>query len=348
MKIVFILPRPYTYVVGGYKVVYDYADYLAKDHNVTIYHVVNIPHSRSKRPSILKYIYFKLRGSIHFDWYKFYNPVQLKLCYDLHQIESCDCLIATAWGTAYIAHRLRAGKKFYLIQGYEIWGGEDSENVFNSYRLEGINNIAISTFLKETVENVGGNSCVVVPNGLDLKTFNVTHLNHERIPNSILMMYNRQFEKGAQDGIEALFFVREQIPDIKVTFFGVESSPQNLPSWIRYVCNPKREMLVELYNQHSIFVNASHTEGFGLTIAEAMACGCAVVVTDSGGCRDFAIHNETALLSPPQDPKQLACHIIMLLKDVAYKEKIARNGYNKIQEFKIENACSAFEECVLG
>lgn len=348
MKIVFILPRPYPHVVGGYKVVYDYANYLARNHDVTIYHVVNMPFSRSKRPSLLKYIYFKLSGSIHFDWYKFSNPVQMKLCHDLRQIEPCECLIATAWGTAYIAHRLRARKKFYLIQGYEIWGGEDCENVFNSYRLEGMTNIVISTFLKEKVETVGGNPCVVVHNGLDLKKFFIRHLNHERMPNSILMMYNRQFEKGAQDGIEALVLVREQIPDIKVTFFGVESFPQNLPSWIRYVCNPKREVLVELYNQNSIFVNASHTEGFGLSIAEAMACGCAVVATDSGGCRDFAIHNETALLSPPQDPKQLACHIIMFLRDSAYKEKIASNGYEKIQEFEIEKACSAFEKCILG
>ena len=113
------------------------------------------------------------------------------------------------------------------------------------------------------------------------------------------------------------------------------------------MCNPSPDELVELYNQHSIFINASHTEGFGLTIAEAMACGCAVATTDSGGCRDFAIHNQTALLSPVQDPEQLAENIMILLKSRAYREKLAKVAWKKIQNFSIENARRCFADCIL-
>ena len=347
MKIVFVLPRPYPYPVGGYKIVYDYADHLAENHEVTIYHVVNLPYSRSKKPSILKYIYFRLSGSIHFGWYTFRNPLRLKLCYDLPRIEACDCLIATAWSTAYVVQGVNAKKKFYLIQGYEIWGGEDAEKVFNSYHFDGITNITVSTFLKEKVEEYGGHRCIVAYNGIDLQKFHVTQPQNERTPKTVLMMYNRQFEKGAQDGITALSLVRAENPDIEVTFFGVEPAPQSIPSWIRYVCNPSPDELVELYNQHSIFINASHTEGFGLTIAEAMACGCAVATTDSGGCRDFAIHNQTALLSPVQDPEQLAENIMILLKSRTYREKLAKVAWKKIQNFSIENARRYFADCIL-
>ena len=230
MKIVFVLPRPYPYPVGGYKIVYDYADYLAENHEVTIYHVVNQPYSRSKKPSILKYIYFRLSGSIHFGWYTFRNPLRLKLCYDLPRIEACDCLIATAWSTAYVVQGVNAKKKFYLIQGYEIWGGEDAEKVFNSYHFDGITNITVSTFLKEKVAEVGGNPCLVAYNGIDLQKFHVTRPQNERTPKTILMMYNRQFEKGAQDGIIALSLVRAENPDIEVTFFGGEPAPQSITS----------------------------------------------------------------------------------------------------------------------
>lgn len=347
MRIAFILPRPYPFPVGGYKVVYDYADFLARNNDVVIYHVIDLPFYVSKKPPILRYIYFKLVGYIHFKWFQFQNSVRLKLCNRLSHIEPCDRLIATAWRTAYVAHRLQAKKKFYFIQGYETWSKEDTEKVHDSYCLDGVTNMVISTFLQEKVAEAGGNPCLVAYNGIDLQKFHIIQPQNKRTPNTVLMMYNRQFEKGAQDGIAALSLVREEYPDIEVTFFGVEPAPQSIPSWARYVCNPAPDELVELYNQHSIFINASHTEGFGLTIAEAMACGCAVATTDSGGCRDFAIHNQTALLSPVQDPEQLAENIVILLKSRVYREKLAKAGWRKIQNFSIENARRSFADCIL-
>ena len=62
----------------------------------------------------------------------------------------------------------------------------------------------------------------------------------------------------------------------------------------------------ELYNQSRVFVQPSFHEGFGYTAVEAMACGCALVTTDNGGSRDYAVADETALVVPPGDPAGLA------------------------------------------
>lgn len=54
----------------------------------------------------------------------------------------------------------------------------------------------------------------------------------------------------------------------------------------------------------SIFVTASWLEGFGLTAAESMKCGCCLVTTDSKGIRDFSFDCKTALEQIDEELKQ--------------------------------------------
>jgi len=49
------------------------------------------------------------------------------------------------------------------------------------------------------------------------------------------------------------------------------------PPWVRAVGEVDAERLVELYGASDAMVSPSSFEGFGLTFAEAMACGCPVV-----------------------------------------------------------------------
>ena len=65
--------------------------------------------------------------------------------------------------------------------------------------------------------------------------------------------------------------------------FGNVGTRPALPDWIEYHHDPKQEVIVELYNEASIWLQASVLEGFGLTALEAMACGAALVTTDCGG-----------------------------------------------------------------
>ena len=63
---------------------------------------------------------------------------------------------------------------------------------------------------------------------------------------------------------------------------------------------PEREMS-EFYARCDIFVFSSRGEGFGLPALEAMAVGCPVITTDSGGVRQFATDSENCLMTPPAD-----------------------------------------------
>ena len=72
---------------------------------------------------------------------------------------------------------------------------------------------------------------------------------------------------------------------------------------------------------------------------EAMACRCALVTADTGGCLDFSVNEKTALVSSSRDVEGLCENIIRLLDDKALLESISQNGYNKISEFDWHKSC---------
>ena len=75
------------------------------------------------------------------------------------------------------------------------------------------------------------------------------------------------------------------------------------------------EDLAELYCALDVFISASHTESFGLAIAEAMASGTAVVATETEGASELIETSETGLLVPIGNVDTLARSVLRLLKD---------------------------------
>lgn len=84
--------------------------------------------------------------------------------------------------------------------------------------------------------------------------------------------------------------------------------------------------MVPLLQQADIFLSTSLWEGFGLPALEAMACGCAVITSRNGGCREYADHGANCLTYPPDDPAMLARHIASLISDRRLRDHLAGNG----------------------
>jgi spore coat protein SA len=81
-------------------------------------------------------------------------------------------------------------------------------------------------------------------------------------------------------------------------------------------CGPAgREQVLERYRTADILINPSLSEMFGGTVAEAMACGVAVIATRVGGMKDTVRHGETGFLVEPARPDELANAIRRLLTD---------------------------------
>lgn len=72
-------------------------------------------------------------------------------------------------------------------------------------------------------------------------------------------------------------------------------------TWLGHV-----EDIVPLWRASHIAALPSHREGLPKSLLEAAACGRPLVATDAPGCREIAIHEQTGLLVPVEDPEALA------------------------------------------
>jgi glycosyltransferase involved in cell wall biosynthesis len=71
--------------------------------------------------------------------------------------------------------------------------------------------------------------------------------------------------------------------------------------------------LADAYRAADVYVHAAIEETFGLSVAEALACGTPVVMASAGGVLEIAQHERTALVVPPRNPVELADAIARLL-----------------------------------
>ncbi len=82
----------------------------------------------------------------------------------------------------------------------------------------------------------------------------------------------------------------------------------------------------------NICVLTSKAEGFSNSILEYMAAGRPVVATDVGGAREAIVHGETGYLVDSDDDKQMAEHVITLLRDLDRARQMGVRGRERIIE----------------
>jgi glycosyltransferase involved in cell wall biosynthesis len=321
--------------IGGFKVVYEYANRLVNDgYKVTIVYSSfthwNEQSLKRKIRWIVRYFYYLFNSM---KWFQLDKRVEEKLVLNLAEclIPNADIYIATGAETAeYLQNYKREGKKFYLIQGYENWDISD-ERLIATYHAP-LKKIVISKWLLEIMTKCN-ESAIYIPNGFDFKCFNKNIDFEDKDRFLVTMLYHTNAKKGSEDGLKALGIVKNKYPDLKVNLFGIWPRPSSLPDWCSYYRKPDKETLNRIYNEAAIFIGTSHSEGWGLTIGEAMICGAAVACTDINGYREMCNHEKTALLSPPKDYKALATNIIRLIEDDELRIKIAKAGYDNIRQF---------------
>lgn len=351
MRITFVLPFSGRVPVGGVKVVYEYANQLvALGHAVDVIHPAGLYFGLGKNDrwarNVIKFFGYGItKKYMPTAWFSLDPRVQLHWVPSLHAVfvPKADVIVATAWETAEWVARYPAdrGHKFYLIQGFEAWSAE-RERVIKTWKLP-FKKIVISRWLQKIADSLNEPS-YCIQNGLDFVKFGVDIPPKDRNPRQFLMLYHELEFKGVKDGIQALEQVRRDFPDIELTLFGVTVPKKGeLPDWVRFEQLPTVERLRALYNQAAIFIGPSWTEGWSLTSAEAMQCGCATVLTKNGGHEEFAIHEVTSLLSVPKDIGAMAQNIERLLVDNDCRIQLATAGVAEIARFTWPRAADLLE-----
>lgn len=353
MKISFVLPGVSRVPVGGFKMVFEYANRLSnRGHEITLIYNCSSGMKRNQNiPRLIKWFYYHLGTYCFPTWFKL-NPCIKKICrcgsLSHSDLPDSDMICATAIDTAYAILNLPVskGKKIYFIQDYENWNGWTDDQVRKSYCL-GMQNIVIAKWLQKIVKESGSDS-ILIPNGIDFDIFNLDVPIAKRRQPIISMLYHTGSYKGSKYGIEALVKIKNLYPDLQAILFGTPKRPQNLPGWIHYVQNATQEQLRKIYNQSLIYLCPSIKEGFGLTGAEAMACGAAYVASDYGGVHEYAEQGRNVLLSAPRDVDGLVKNLIDLLNHDDKRIMLARNGYNDIKKLDWNKAVDHFENVMQG
>ncbi len=188
------------------------------------------------------------------------------------------------------------------------------------------------------------NNLMTVYNGIDLSKFEKRSEDSalERDTVNLIAVGRFSDQKDYPNLIHAFALLKKEIDQsIKLTIVGdgelrpqIEALIQELDLTDNIVLLGRRSDVPELLSRADIFVLASKFEGFGLVVAEAMACKCYVVATDSGGVAE--VMGDTGKLVPIQNSQALA----QALKDAVSLEASERVRNNEQARARVEELFS--------
>lgn len=234
------------------------------------------------------------------------------------------------------------GLPVVLIQGYKMLGADIEHRAFRAPCPK----VCVAGWLVDEARKLGvpRDELVHVPVGIHHDRFRMTRPLRPR-PLRVSFCYSAHAQKGPSLALDALARVKAAVPEVDVVTFGAVPPEHDLPDWMTFVKRPSPTQLVDdIYNTSRVFLCTSRVEGFGLTNVEAMACGAALVTTDNGGSRDYAFHDETALVAPVGDAEALSRHVIALLEDDDRRVALATAGRDHVRQFEWDRTGELLEK----
>ncbi len=105
---------------------------------------------------------------------------------------------------------------------------------------------------------------------------------------------------------------------------------------IQLVGHVATEALPALYRGASLFLYPTLYEGFGLPVIEAMACGTAVITSNTSALKE--ISEGYAHLVDPLNVEKMALAISHCMSDTAYRQQLAERGRKRARDFRWHRA----------
>jgi glycosyltransferase involved in cell wall biosynthesis len=369
-SVTFVLPSPsILYPAGGYNIVYQIAHNLngsgiktaiifQKDASIFIPNYKEDKSMKKNGIVIIKKGFEVLFNNRRIEtFYRLRLYRFLGIDYDYSVLDNVDCyyyngienvniktdlIIATAWPTAYFVNEFvkkYKSKPFYLIQNSEdepSFSGINSTNAEETYHFN-FKKIVINRKLYTRFKN---EDPLFFHVGIDTNFYKVKEDINKR-GNVVLIPLRQNLSKGAKYAIECArkLLTYDSKADINILMFGdynIKKIPEDIRDKIEYHYLPTNKQLLQLYNKAFIFVLPSLVEGMPVPPLEAMACGCAVIVTDNGGINEYMIDEINGLICPIEDAECLSKKVVYLLNNKEKREELVKNSIETTKQFSYQ------------
>jgi glycosyltransferase involved in cell wall biosynthesis len=151
--------------------------------------------------------------------------------------------------------------------------------------------------------------------------------------------------KGIQYSVPALNRILARYPRVRVSFLGTQCREcpdaaqvyadfdSTVRDRLQVVPRYEHHTLPTLLKGHQIELFPSTSEGFGMALVEAMACGLAPVTTATPGPMEIVKDGHDAIIIPPRDPQAIEQALEKLINDHLYLERLRRNAHATAQKY---------------
>ena len=155
----------------------------------------------------------------------------------------------------------------------------------------------------------------------------------------ILMASRFSKEKNINLAIDAMVEIIKQNSKTGLIIAGAGSEKENLRLKIKnlklrdnVILEPWAHDLASYYKSADLFLLTSDYEGWGMSVVEAMASGCPVVMTDVGCAGELVINNATGMVAPVSNQAAVNENIIKLMENSKLREEIKNKALSAVRK----------------
>lgn len=149
--------------------------------------------------------------------------------------------------------------------------------------------------------------------------------------------------KGINSFCTVMIGVLSRNPQLQLDLYGTNVPQEDVLSFFPIELHCQILIYRRLSNQEiadglskaKIFFFPSQYEGYGMALAEAMACGCAAVTTPTGFGAELQ-HETEALICDFDDTEAMEEAVLRLLQDDGLRVKVARKGWERVRSLTWE------------
>jgi len=189
----------------------------------------------------------------------------------------------------------------------------------------------------------------LIPNSLLLERFkplnknNLLSSNFQEYKNKFVLITVGRLEKIKDQDLllEIVHSLSKKIPNLILLIIGsgnlrkkLEGKAQKLgiSTIVKFLGEVKNINLPNYYNLAHIFISLSEIEGQGISILEAMACGCLVIASNVGGIKYSIKNNYNGFLVTKRNRNEIENLILEIYENKRDVEKIKLNARNEMEK----------------